>query len=555
MKPKAIIIDIDNTLLTQNKRKQVILEKLFGVAIPISQIENDYDMSGVFEQIATQLSCDLNEIKSMFLKEYSGLGFTENENFDCIEYSVNYLNLLAKELKIIYLSARHESMETLTKQQLKYFGFPEVNDNDVNLILTSQNQYSDGEDNDNFEKFNYSVLNFKTEIVYKLLKEYDIVAGVGANVIDLLCYNNCDILAVILKSHSYNIEEMLEKFNLENNHKIDKYSYITLDTWSEVYRCIISVVSDKDELKEICIQHSNDYSKWMFDLDNKAYLILVAATFCVTSFISLLGKNIFESVILKILIFLGIITSVLSMYFAVQAFASRNTHGKVDLKGEYRGENKANRLLRWVRYFIPVLYGKFPECTKAYEDVFFANVNKECVNNSKFAEIAYLKYFKERYNVLNPNVIISKTLFALRDSNYKKILSERYARVFLNVTLCIVAIVSCCCIFGGNGTSDNNTKQINNEVYVMTETGVYKTVLELDDTCFDNEQISLSENGKRKIKNVCENSDEKYLICEISSKKNYENNKVSGYINSIKFELVKEYIDNTFGAEVILIVR
>lgn len=552
MKSNVIVVDIDNTLLTQNKRKQIILKSLFNKDVSISEIVEDFSLNNILEKIAKERNSDSMEVKNTFSKEFFGENFNEPENFICIEQSAYYLRLLAQKAKIIYLSARDYRLKDATEQQLKYFGFPEVDGNNVELFVMPNTLCPDewtGKFLDNFDNIS---LKFKQEKLSELKGYYNIVAGIGDSFSDLNAYYSNGIVSAILKFGKSNIDEFIKNYNLKTDNKIDKYSYIVLDSWPEIYWYVLSIISD-DSLREICKQHSNDYSKWMFDLDNKAYLILVAATFCVTSLISLMGKSLFESFLSKVVFFIGIITSTFSMYFAIQAFASRNTHITKDSKVNKVG---LKRLFELIRYFFPVLCGKFPACTKAFEDVYSSDLNKKEVNESKFAEFAYLKYFKERYKILNPDVIISKTLINLRDSNYKKILSERYARIFLNITLCVIVIVVAAYLWKDAKFFVDSAKQLNDDVYAITEVSNQQVILELDDSCFDEEAMALTQIGEKKLLKACKNVREKYIVCKIVSEKNHLNDKVRHYFNSIKFELIKDYVRNVFREkEVVLIVK
>lgn len=456
------------------------------------------------------------------------------------------MNLLADKNKIIYLSARDYSLRDLTKYQLEYYGFPEVKSEDELILLSKENcpKEWNGKYLDEFHELS---LKFKKEALCNLKSKYNIIAGIGDAISDLEACNDNNILTVMLKTPSTNVEVYVKK------HPVDPYSYIVLDVWEEIYQYISAITSDSRELKEICIQHSNDYSKWMYDLDNKAYLILVAATFCITSFISLLGNKELEPLYIKVIILIGIVTSALSMFFAVQAFASRNTHGRSELND--KKSNIPNFVKETINKFINVvrvLLGKPPLYAKSIADVIQSNTNKEQVNKSEYAKVAYLRYFKERYKRLNPDEIISKTLFNLRDANYKKILSERYARFSLNITLIAMVIVAVYYIFG----IDIQETVKGSESYFISDTENYETILRLDDNCFDDEQLSLSIKGKQLLQAVCENSEDTYLICEIVSSDTYINDKIRNYYNSIKFELVKEYVnDIQRKKEVILIVQ
>lgn len=59
MKSRAIIIDIDNTLLTQTKRKHAIIQSLFCEDISTTEIEQDFNLGTVLSRIAEKNNLDL----------------------------------------------------------------------------------------------------------------------------------------------------------------------------------------------------------------------------------------------------------------------------------------------------------------------------------------------------------------------------------------------------------------------------------------------------------------------------------------------------------------
>lgn len=552
MKEKAIVIDVDNTLLTQSKRKQAILKDLFGRVVPINEIEEDFDLSKILQGIADSEKKDLGEIKTAFAKNFFSTEYYESENFTCIENAPEYVEKLAEKCQIIYLSARDYSLKEKTGEQLGDFGFPKVEDDRIIVlpVCKSPEEWTGAE----LEGFDTISLSFKEEALRGLQTKYDIIAGVGDSFSDLKAYVSNGILSVVICSPVRNIEKQVNDYNKKEKNKIDKYSYIVLDTWEEIYRYVSTITENDDKLEKICAQHANDYSKWMFDLDNKAYLILVAATFCITSLLSLLNKLELQSYCFKTLVLCGIVTSALSMFFAVQAFASRNTHGRSGLRSGNSDIPGIKQFLNKIWNVPRVLFGGDPLYTRAMADVIQSSANTDCVNKSKHAKVAYLKYFKERYGRLDPEEIGSKTLFALRNANYKKISSERYARLFLNITLVIMVVVSASYIFGDVSNQSTYSGTVSGEEYYISDTGNSETIFRLDDSCFAAEGLQLSTKGEQVLRQACREETGDYLICEIATEENYANERIRNYHNSIKYELVKEYIRDMQGKKDVIII-
>lgn len=72
MKTTAIVVDIDNTLLSQNKRKQAILKSLFDIDISMSEIEQDFNLNSILLKIAKEKNMNWMRLKLDFLKNFLG---------------------------------------------------------------------------------------------------------------------------------------------------------------------------------------------------------------------------------------------------------------------------------------------------------------------------------------------------------------------------------------------------------------------------------------------------------------------------------------------------
>lgn len=138
MKSRAIIIDIDNTLLTQTKRKHAIIQSLFCEDISTTEIEQDFNLGTVLSRIAEKNNLDLAYTKDTFANSFFGESFNLPEYFDCLALSPHYLKLLAIKNKIIYVSARDYRLKETTKQQLEHYGFPVPEDDELYLLPQSQ---------------------------------------------------------------------------------------------------------------------------------------------------------------------------------------------------------------------------------------------------------------------------------------------------------------------------------------------------------------------------------------------------------------------------------
>ena len=58
MRKKAIVVDIDNTILSQAPRKKIIIKELFNIDVTVASIEEDFELESVLSDVAEKCSKD-----------------------------------------------------------------------------------------------------------------------------------------------------------------------------------------------------------------------------------------------------------------------------------------------------------------------------------------------------------------------------------------------------------------------------------------------------------------------------------------------------------------
>lgn len=207
---------------------------------------------------------------------------------------------------------------------------------------------------------------------------------------------------------------------LTHEDEIDEYSVAVVKEWSDICLYAKHCLGLTECVNEICSKHASNYADWLSDLDQKSYLILVVATFCSTTFLNILIQaNPSNRLLVVILSIVGLIASLLSMYFAITSFASRVTHGAEVI---------------FDLLFPVLMHKKHRHYAAPVED-------KARIDTSSFGVSAGAKYLLKRYKTLNKNEIVTKNMMNLRASNYTKIFPEYFARVLLVFSIIIMFLI------------------------------------------------------------------------------------------------------------------
>lgn len=268
---------------------------------------------------------------------------------------------------------------------------------------------------------------------------------------------------------------------LKPTEEYDPFALIVLNSQQEIACYLREVSGMGDAFLQICDVQTQDYSKWMFDLDNKAYLILIVATFCSTMLferLSVLNGRLHPWQ--TVLAFSGLAFSLLAVGLAIYTFASRSTHGS----------EKGLGLKRFL---------STPE----------AITFQKQANKSAFSRFAYLKYFKARYRQLDPVEIRSLSLLNLRAANYQKIQSELWAKRALIVAVILIFLLSCASLTTSfsSGPADTASAPAAGSPEILLCDSSSLTVYTFSPEDFDDGISSLSSSGHSHLEQIYQNLD------------------------------------------------
>lgn len=409
---KAILVDIDNTLLSQNRRKQKILMDVFGEWISIQDISRDFSLMTVIENIAKAKNLDYGRAKADFeSKFFSDLYYDDADLFDVIGNSNMVLKEVCKDnsCEIFYLTSRSRNVTKQTLSQLTSKGYPYA-DNAHIIFAPVIN-----EDLHNYCENSYDS---KKLSIGELLDQYQIIVHIGDLASDAAASYVHGISSIVLSNHENEVVSSVAQILNISADDIDPYGILCIANWNDIGEYILNRIGKSSSINDACKIHADNYASWMSDLDQKSSLILVVSTFSASIFLSFL-TNAETTLRILLLSIIGFVLSLVSMAFAIRSFSSRITHGNESIT--------------------KVLWSVF---TNNYKSKTFSPINdRKKSANSKFPENLGAKYLYRRYSTFNEDCFVGKNMINLRAANYEKIYPEFLAKVCLGGSILVLFII------------------------------------------------------------------------------------------------------------------
>jgi hypothetical protein len=121
----AVVVDIDDTIVSTNRRRHAAWCEVLGIEIPFQDVE-----SSSSEEILKKYGGSDREIWKRFWMlvlcvDESGVDLLELD--ESIPNAMEILEKWSRKFKLIYLTARTENMRYLTLYELRRFGYPTNN--------------------------------------------------------------------------------------------------------------------------------------------------------------------------------------------------------------------------------------------------------------------------------------------------------------------------------------------------------------------------------------------------------------------------------------------
>ncbi len=272
---------------------------------------------------------------------------------------------------------------------------------------------------------------FKIDAIRTLSRDRDIVTLVGDRPEDIRAAMASSIPCALYASTMTKAEK--EEMKAEN-----EVGLTICDTWLEIGAAIDRFEAGTRQMAEFRSSFTDQYAKWLGDIDNKCRVIVTIAA----ALAALSGKLLLDVTevvddetsnwIDKIEVApigVALLCSVLAMIYAIRAFTSRRTSGPVS------GEIITPHVKQW----IATLLGRPKRWTFLPSDA-IAEFRKAHAGSELEKARAHFKFFYSRYQTHDPNSLQNLRLLELRASNYSKLYAERMASTLLIASVALLVL-------------------------------------------------------------------------------------------------------------------
>ncbi|MBA7710908.1 hypothetical protein ES703_119858 [subsurface metagenome] len=338
------------------------------------------------------------------------------------------------------MSSRPKAQEDITIQLLERLGFPRPDGDEVEIGLWVAH-CDIGELTE--DEINSRSLEWKCKFISEYASQKPALAGISDTPEDVSIFAKLGIPSILFRSHGKENELRRRIEEITRNEFISKSVQFVSD-WQQIPYIVTTLDKAEEELADLVRTHTREYTSFLGDLDAKARLLLVIATFLGASFFGIswhafsqLGS--LQCTVSKILDWalsviggMGLISSLLSMAFSIRAFGSRHTRG-VRIGTMISIE-------RWKRFFsnfLPILFGK--EVRRPDSPIEEANLARE-EKGLPMRRLTHLAFFQRHYSTYDPVLIRNQRMLDMRALNYEKIYPEVYARRMLFIGLVLIFI-------------------------------------------------------------------------------------------------------------------
>jgi hypothetical protein len=138
----SIVVDVDDTLISTDRRVQGVWRELLGVDVPLEDVET-LDLEQIFMKYASpEQKAHAREFQKRFwdvvlcLEE---IGIKLLKLHEPIPYAPDVLQKWRKQRMLVYLTGRTENTRDLTLRELENFGFPTDN---TQLVMFNLEDYA-----------------------------------------------------------------------------------------------------------------------------------------------------------------------------------------------------------------------------------------------------------------------------------------------------------------------------------------------------------------------------------------------------------------------------
>ncbi|MDF4724357.1 HAD family hydrolase [Vibrio parahaemolyticus] len=401
---KAIIFDLDNTVINTALRKQKILSSKFNIELPLEEIEKNYSLNKVFRS---------KEEKDCFFKLLESCEVIDEYNAGLLDDSIPELLEALENMGIqpIFVTGRPNSLKESTLRELNDLKIDIRNflymSPDVRITEVLDEHYKES----------------KTVLFKKLHEKYNIIASVGDRPADVKASINNDVPPILLKTTVSEVElsDLRNQFD-----KDDTLDLIECDDWLDIRNEIMKIVNFDEGLSQLREEFTKNYADWLGDIDSKIKVNISISSIMIalsTTLLTNYSSGLQDKLVYTALIF----SSTLSLLFCIRGISARNTSGKKS------GSFIKHEFSHWSA----ILRGKEISSREVEEA---KKIRKMPVaKQSK----QHLQFFYEKYSTTNIDAIKNIRLYELRKSNHEKAYAERTASniIFYSIVAIVLYIV------------------------------------------------------------------------------------------------------------------
>jgi len=138
----SVVVDVDDTLISTQRREQGVWRQVLGREIPMQAVET-LGLAQIFEKFASSdQKTHANELREKFWDIslcLGNVGIELAELDEPVPFAAEVLQTWSKHCQLVYLTGRTENTRDLTLDHLRKFGFPTDN---IQLVMFNLEDYA-----------------------------------------------------------------------------------------------------------------------------------------------------------------------------------------------------------------------------------------------------------------------------------------------------------------------------------------------------------------------------------------------------------------------------
>jgi len=407
-----LILDVDNTIISQDYRKLQILKDLCSSNnIIIEEIKQSYNLGNILPKFQIE--------EEKFWKIFFSAKYQTGEYLKPIPHSILAIQKIADEgHKIIFISGRPVKCEQEKNDFVKTLS-------DLGYYKKGMEAYiMEVQDSlDNPKKAAELARDFKRKQIEIICKHAnEIIVGIGDTPDDISVYSEFNVCPILFKNY-FAAEDVIKV-----NKSLSRIDFLEMNSWHEAPIIMQSLCSSKNVLDQLIQTHIDQYSSYLGELDQKNNIQLAISFFIGTGLFVLWLQPapkapFYFQVSIRILNLICLLLTSLSVIYSIRGFSSRHSRGK-----------KSGSCLTTEKFLKSLFLA-----IKGDRIIFQDNPSWASQEIRKGPDrrrmMAHLAFFQKEFDSLDPAIIRNELLYDLRAMNYQKIYPEHIARTFLLIAI------------------------------------------------------------------------------------------------------------------------